>query len=108
MSILAILISLGLLMFLAYRGITVLLLAPLMAALAVVLSGDATALLPSYTVTFMSQLGGYLAKFFPLFILGACLGVVSSREALVKATAAENRWDSTFRAAAIKHDEQSE
>ena len=41
MSILAILISLGLLMFLAYRGITVLLLAPLMAALAVVLSGDA-------------------------------------------------------------------
>ncbi|MDH2293887.1 GntP family permease [Cobetia sp. 1AS1] len=74
MSILAILISLGLLMFLAYRGITVLLLAPLMAALAVVLSGDAAALLPSYTVTFMSQLGGYLAKFFPLFILGALFG----------------------------------
>jgi H+/gluconate symporter-like permease len=74
MSILAILISLGLLMFLAYRGITVLLLAPVMAALAVVLSGDAGALLPSYTVTFMSQLGGYLAKFFPLFILGALFG----------------------------------
>ncbi|KPM77137.1 GntP family permease [Cobetia sp. UCD-24C] len=74
MSILAILISLGLLMFLAYRGITVLLLAPLMAALAVVLSGDAAALLPSYTVTFMRQLGGYLAKFFPLFILGALFG----------------------------------
>ena len=45
-----------------------------MAALAVVLSGDASALLPSYTVTFMSQLGGYLAKFFPLFILGALFG----------------------------------
>ena len=45
LSILAVIISLALLMFLAYRGVTVLLLAPLMAALAVVLSGDARWLL---------------------------------------------------------------
>jgi len=36
---LAIVVSLILLMYLAYRGVTVLLLAPLMAALAVLLSG---------------------------------------------------------------------
>ena len=56
LSIAAVLVSLALLMFLAYRGVTVLLLAPLMGALAVVLSGDARWLLPLYTDTFMSAL----------------------------------------------------
>ena len=74
MSTLAIVLSLILLIVLAYRGITVLLLAPLMASLAVLLSGEAGLLLPIYTGTFMSALGGYLIKFFPLFILGALFG----------------------------------
>lgn len=74
MSILAIFLSLILLMILAYRGITVLLLAPLMAALAVLLSGDVSLLLPIYADTFMKALGGFLIKFFPLFILGALFG----------------------------------
>ncbi len=74
MSILAIIISLLLLMFLAYRGISVLLLAPLMASLAVLLSGDAAFLLPIYTDTFMGALGNYVIQFFPLFLLGALFG----------------------------------
>ncbi len=74
MSILAIVVSLLLLMFLAYRGISVLLLAPLMAGLAVLLSGDAAFLLPIYTDTFMSALGNYVIQFFPLFLLGALFG----------------------------------
>lgn len=74
MSILAIVISLLLLMFLAYRGISVLLLAPLMAFLAVFLSGDVVFLLPIYTDTFMSALGNYVIRFFPLFLLGALFG----------------------------------
>ncbi|WNL37396.1 GntP family permease [Halomonas sp. PAMB 3232] len=74
MSMLAIIVSLVLLMFLAYRGISVLLLAPLMASLAVLLSGDGAFLLPVYTDTFMSALGGYVTQFFPLFILGALFG----------------------------------
>lgn len=74
MSILAIVISLLLLMFLAYRGISVLLLAPLMACLAVLLSGDAAFLLPIYTDTFMRALGNYVIQFFPLFLLGALFG----------------------------------
>lgn len=74
MSILAIIISLVLLMYFAYRGWSVLILAPLMAALAVILSGDGTLLLPAYTETFMKALGGYLLKFFPVFLLGALFG----------------------------------
>lgn len=74
MSILAIIISLVLLMYFAYRGWSVLILAPLMATLAVILSGDSTLLLPAYTETFMKALGGYLLKFFPVFLLGALFG----------------------------------
>ncbi|KKW68490.1 citrate transporter [Lampropedia cohaerens] len=74
MGILAIGVSLALLMFLAYRGITVLLLAPLMAALAVVLSGELALLLPYYTETFMPALGGYVLSFLPVFLLGALFG----------------------------------
>ncbi len=73
-STLAIVLSLILLMYLAYRGITVLLLAPLMAALAVLLSGDVGFLLPIYTDTFMKALGGYVMQFLPIFLLGALFG----------------------------------
>lgn len=74
MSTLAIIVSLLLLMYFAYRGWTVLLLAPLMAALAVLLSGDGGLLMPAYTETFMAALGNYLLKFFPVFLLGALFG----------------------------------
>ena len=74
MGMLAIIVSLLLLMLLAYRGISVLLLAPLMAALAVLLSGDGAFLLPIYTNTFMGALGNYVMQFFPLFLLGALFG----------------------------------
>ncbi|AEC20900.1 citrate transporter [Pusillimonas sp. T7-7] len=73
-STLAIVVSLVLLMYLAYRGITVLLLAPLMAALAVLLSGDIAFFLPIYTDTFMSALSGYVLQFLPIFLLGALFG----------------------------------
>lgn len=74
MSTLAIVVSLLLLMVLSFRGYTVLLLAPAMAAVAVLLSGDAALLLPFYTDTFMSALGRFAAQFFPLFALGALFG----------------------------------
>lgn len=74
LSVLAVVVSLVLLMWLAYRGVTVLLLAPLMAALAVVLSGDARWLLPLYTNTFMSALGNYVLQYLPIFLLGALFG----------------------------------
>jgi len=73
-SMLAIIVSLALLMYLAYRGVTVLLLAPLMGALAVLLSGDAALLLPIYTGTFMPALSGYVLQFLPIFLLGSLFG----------------------------------
>jgi H+/gluconate symporter-like permease len=74
MGTLGILISLALLMYLAYRGINVLILAPLLALLAVLFAGDAALMLPTYTQVFMKSLGGYLIQFFPLFLLGAIFG----------------------------------
>ncbi|MFD2191674.1 GntP family permease [Pistricoccus aurantiacus] len=85
----AIVISLLLLMYLAYRGYTVLLLAPLMATLAVLLSGDIVMMMPIYTQTFMSALGGYLLKFFPIFLLGALFGQLMADSGAASAIA---RW----------------
>ncbi|MES2415750.1 MAG: GntP family permease [Pseudomonadota bacterium] len=73
-GMLAIVVSLLLLMYFAYRGVTVLLLAPVMAALAVLLSGEVALLLPIYTNTFLPALAGYAANFLPIFLLGALLG----------------------------------
>lgn len=70
-----ILVSLGLLMFLAYRGVSVLILAPALALLAV-LFAQGGPVLGSYTQIFMTALGGYVIKFFPLFLLGAIFGKV--------------------------------
>ena len=70
---LGIVVSLGLLMYLAYRGISVILLAPILALLAAFLSSGAP-ILATYTQVFMPALGGYVIKFFPLFLLGAIFG----------------------------------
>jgi len=74
MDTLGILMSLGLLMYLAYRGLNVLILAPLLALLAVLCAGDVALMLPTYTQMFMKAMGGYLIQFFPLFLLGALFG----------------------------------
>ncbi|MGI9525039.1 MAG: GntP family permease [Hyphomicrobiaceae bacterium] len=72
-DILAILLSLGLLMYFAFRGITLLILAPIMALLAALLTGGLP-LLASYTQIFMVNLGEFAVAFFPLFLLGAVFG----------------------------------
>lgn len=87
MSTIAIIISLLLLMFLAYRGISVLLLAPLLAMLAVLISGDAPLLLPTYTDTFMGALSHYVFQFFPLFLLGALFGQLMADSGAAQAIA---------------------
>lgn len=73
-STIAIIISLFLWMYFAYRGYSVLILAPLMATLAVALSGDILSSLPIYTTVFMKALSGFLLKFFPIFLLGSVFG----------------------------------
>ncbi|KRQ96627.1 transporter [Bradyrhizobium jicamae] len=72
MGLLGILIGLGLLMLFAYRGWSVLLLAPLAALVAALFSREP--LLAHWTQTFMVSAAGFLAQFFPLFLLGALFG----------------------------------
>ncbi|SEL36915.1 H+/gluconate symporter [Roseovarius azorensis] len=61
------------LMYLAYRGVNLLVLAPAMALLAVAATGDGP-LLGSYTQIFMQAMGGFVIQYFPLFLLGAVFG----------------------------------
>lgn len=72
-GVLGILVALGLLIFLAYRGVSVLILGPTMALVAIWLSGGLP-FLASFTQIFMPALGDFIILFFPLFLLGAIFG----------------------------------
>ena len=68
-----IILSLLLLMFLAWRGASVLVVAPVCVLVAVSADGG-TPLLASYTQIFMPGVGQFISRFFPLFLLGAIFG----------------------------------
>ncbi|HYF48014.1 MAG TPA: GntP family permease [Planctomycetota bacterium] len=92
MAVFAIVLSLCLLMYLAYRGITVLLLAPILALMAVALGGDLP-LLATYTEVFMKSFGSFAKSFFPLFLLGAVFGRIMADSGSAKAISlAITRW----------------
>jgi len=85
MSVVGILIGLGVLVWLAYRGWTILLLAPLCALIAALLAGQP--LLANWTQTFMSNAAGFVAQFFPIFLLGALFGKLMEASGSVEAIA---------------------
>lgn len=85
LGLIGIVVSLGLLMYLAYRGINVLILAPILALLATLMAGGP--LLATYTQVFMPALGGYAITYFPLFLLGAIFGKVMDVSGSAKAIA---------------------
>jgi H+/gluconate symporter-like permease len=68
-----VLIALGLLMYLAFRGFSLILLAPGTALLAAGLTGGLP-ILAAYTQIFMGNTGQFIIAFFPLFLLGAIFG----------------------------------
>lgn len=72
-GILVIAAALAALVYLAYRGASLLLLAPAVALLAV-LAAEGGPLLGSYTQVFMTATGGFIVQYFPLFLLGAVFG----------------------------------
>ena len=72
MGLLGILLGLGLLVALAFRGWSVLLLGPAAALIAALLAGEP--LLAHWTQTFMGSAAGFIGQFFPLFLLGALFG----------------------------------
>jgi H+/gluconate symporter-like permease len=93
LGLIGLLVSLLLLITLAYRGASVIVLAPALAMLAVALSGEVP-LLAAYTQIFMVALGRFLAKYFPLFLLGAIFGKLMDESGYARAIA--NRISTTL------------
>jgi H+/gluconate symporter-like permease len=84
-GLLGILVGLALLVYLAYRGWSVLLLAPAAALVAAAFGREP--LLASWTQIFMGSTARFLAQFFPLFLLGAVFGKLMDDSGSVKAVA---------------------
>lgn len=85
MGLLGILIALSFLIWFAYRGWSILLLAPLAAILAALSAGEP--LLANWTLTFMDSAASFVAQFFPLFLLGALFGKLMDDSGSVTAIA---------------------
>src|SRR5262245_1046636 len=80
-----ILLGLALLIWLAYRGWSILLLAPGAALIAAAFAGGP--LLVYWTQTFMDSAARFVAQFFPLFLLGALFGKLMEDSGSVSAIA---------------------
>ena len=72
-GIFGIVLSLILLMYLAYRGFSVIVLAPVLALMAAAFNGHLY-LTAVYTHVFMKSMGYFAIKYFPIFLLGALFG----------------------------------
>lgn len=75
MSFLITIAALCFLMFVAYRGFSVIMFAPVAALLAVLLT-DPAAVLPVYSGLFMDKMVVFIRLYFPVFLLGAIFGKV--------------------------------
>jgi H+/gluconate symporter-like permease len=84
-GLLGILVGLGLLVLFAFRGWSVLLLAPFAALVAALFGGEP--LLANLTQIFMVSAAGFLAQFFPIFLLGAVFGKLMDDSGAVTAVA---------------------
>ncbi|MEK7738715.1 MAG: GntP family permease [Pseudomonadota bacterium] len=81
-----ILLSLGLLMYTAYRGFSVILMAPICALLAVLLINPAN-VLPFYSGVFMPKMVGFIKDYFLVFLLGAIFGKVVEMSGIAESIA---------------------
>jgi H+/gluconate symporter-like permease len=75
MSLLIVIAALAFLMFVAYRGYSVILFAPV-AALGAVLLTDPSLVPPMFSSVFMEKMVGFVKSYFPVFMLGAVFGKV--------------------------------
>jgi len=75
MNFVVVLASLVFLMFVAYRGYSVILFAPV-AAMGAVLFTDPSLVPPMFTSVFMEKMVGFVKLYFPVFMLGAVFGKV--------------------------------
>lgn len=86
MDLLVILLALGLLIFFAYRGYSVILFAPLCALLAVILVAPSHAL-PFFSGVFMEKMVGFIKSYFAVFLLGAIFGKVVEMSGIAESIA---------------------
>jgi len=75
MSFVIVVLALALLMFVAYRGFSVILFAPVCALLAVLLI-DPGLVAPVFSGVFMEKMVGFIKSYLPVFLLGAVFGKV--------------------------------
>ena len=87
MDFLIVLAALCFLMFVAYRGYSVILFAPV-AALGAVLLTDPSLVAPMFTGLFMDKMVGFLKLYFPVFLLGAIFGKLIELSGFSKAIVA--------------------
>src|SRR5690606_31117670 len=87
MSFLIVLAALVFLMYVAYRGHSVILFAPI-AAMGAVLLTDPSLVAPMFTGLFMDKMVGFLKLYFPVFLLGAIFGKVIELSGFSKAIVA--------------------
>jgi len=85
MGLLGILVGLALLVLFAFRGWSVLLLAPAAALVAAAFGREP--LLANWTQVFMGSAARFLAQFFPIFLLGAIFGKLMDDSRSVSAVA---------------------
>ncbi|MED2971150.1 GntP family permease [Fictibacillus sp. B-59209] len=83
MDIIIILLALFFLMFVAYRGFSVILFAPIAALFAVLLT-DPGHVLPFFSGVFMEKMVGFIKLYFPVFLLGAIFGKVIEMSGFAK------------------------
>lgn len=81
-----ILLSLGLLMYTAYKGFSVILMAPICALLAVLLINPAN-VLPFYSGVFMPKMVNFIKDYFLVFLLGAIFGKVVEMSGIAESIA---------------------
>jgi H+/gluconate symporter-like permease len=86
LDLIIVLVALGLLIYLAFKGITLIILAPAAALFAAAATGDLP-VLGAYTQIFMSNTGAFIVSFFPLFLLGAIFGKLMDDSGAAKALA---------------------
>lgn len=86
MELFVILLALGLLIFVAYRGFSVILFAPICALLAVLLI-DPSHVLPFFSGVFMEKMVGFIKSYFAVFLLGAIFGKVVEMSGIAESIA---------------------
>lgn len=86
MSVVVILIALLFLIFVAYKGYSVILFAPIAALIAVVLT-DPYLVLPVHANVFMDRMVNFIKLFFPVFILSAVFGKLTETSGMAASIA---------------------